>query len=276
MAPRASLCAGVWCERGGTRRRSLPGKHLCGSCVHLLGANLNSMPLLYAGCGENLEARGSMPSRVSGGPPPGIRFNVAAADCRADMLAVLAAWSDLVAEQRSASPPRRRVPEMAAMLVRHLDWLAGHPAAPDLTAEINKLARAARQVIDPRWCRRIPIGPCVHPGCAGKLVAVIAAESDILPAEISCAVDPAHSWPSWAWTRLSRRLSARGTGSGAGSGADDVTGQWLSAAVIARVRGIPVGSVYRLASERGWRRRRVAGRTLYLAADVDAAITRPR
>lgn len=269
-APAVTLCTGVWCERGDTRRRTLPGKRLCGSCLNLLGKNLNSMPLLYAGCGENLDGGKSMPQRVSGGPLPGIKFNIAAADCRADIVAVLAAWSDLVAEQRSAAPPRRHVPEMAAMLMRHLDWLAAHPAAAELTEEINKLARAARQVIDPQWCRRIPIGPCVHPGCAGKLVAVIPAGCDILPAEISCAVDPAHSWPSRAWTQLRRRLSSCGTGA---EGQHDA-GRWLSAAAIASLWGVPLGSVYRLASERGWRRRREAGRTLYLAADVEAAIAR--
>ncbi|POX46534.1 hypothetical protein C3488_26230 [Streptomyces sp. Ru72] len=45
--------------------------------------------------------------------------------------------------------------------------------------------------------------------------------------------------------------------------------QWLSAAEVARLRDVPPGTVYRLASEHRWRRDKRAGRTYYWAQDVE-------
>ncbi|NGO68929.1 hypothetical protein G5C65_11295 [Streptomyces sp. SB3404] len=49
---------------------------------------------------------------------------------------------------------------------------------------------------------------------------------------------------------------------------------WLTAADISRLWHLPQGSVYRLASERRWRRRSRGGRTYYHGTDVTSALQR--
>ncbi|MBL3670743.1 hypothetical protein JL475_33230 [Streptomyces sp. M2CJ-2] len=53
---------------------------------------------------------------------------------------------------------------------------------------------------------------------------------------------------------------------------------WLTASDITRLWATPSGSVYRLASQREWRRRSQGGRTYYHEADVVRALSerRPR
>jgi hypothetical protein len=50
--------------------------------------------------------------------------------------------------------------------------------------------------------------------------------------------------------------------------------RWLGAADIARLWTTTTGTVYRLASEQGWRRLTRAGRTFYAESDVHGCFTR--
>jgi hypothetical protein len=52
--------------------------------------------------------------------------------------------------------------------------------------------------------------------------------------------------------------------------------QWLSPSAISRLWSIAPGSVYRLASERRWRRRTRSGRVYYCIDDVEEALRGPR
>ena len=108
------------------------------------------------------------------------------------------------------------------------------------------------------------------------------------------------------WLRLSRRLSAaapsgnrsdaagaahssgtsEGTGGADGSRTAEAAGgprpaagtvgdgrvQWLTPAQVSCVWSVPLGSVYRLASERRWRRHSGSGRAYYHAADVEKTL----
>lgn len=189
---------------------------------------------------------------------PGMPFNVAAAEVRAAILGVLGSWSGMVAAERSVTPPRRTVRALARFLGRHVDWLAAQDTATEVTEEIAQLARSARRAAYPDPVRRVEIGRCVEAACAGALVALVRPKNPALPAEISCDADPSHRWPETEWTQLGRRMPASTTPAQG----------WLSAADVSRLWSIPAGSVYRLASERRWRRRSRGNRTVYHQADV--------
>lgn len=166
----------------------------------------------------------------------------------------------MVADRRGIGIPERTVEALANFLARHADWLAAQEIAPEVTSEMAALVRQARAISDPHWRRRVRVGTCVQPGCPGHLTAMVRPQEATLPSEITCDRDPAHCWPADTWIRLSGQIGrpARAT-------------VWLTAADISRIWRTPVGSVYRLACEGEWRRRRAAGRTYYHEADVEQA-----
>lgn len=259
-----ALCSGIDCRqraaRGSERRLPEAGRRLCTGCREGLSARLTGLPGLYRACEEALGGSlGRRQERTSGGRPPGMPFNGAAAEARSAILGVLSAWCGLVAEERGVPGPRRAVDDLARFLDRHADWLSCHPAAEELTEEVRRLVGAARSVLRLESFRRVPVGVCAEPGCPGRLTALVRVDEPAVPMEITCGADQGHRWTGQEWLRLSRRLAGP-------AGAAD---RWLTAAQITQLWGIPSGSVYRLASEHRWRRRRDAGRTYYLETDVD-------
>jgi len=260
-----SLCAGAYCED--QRRIRLTGLVLCATCLRGITRGLRQLPPLYQACGRLLGggAQQYMRDKVSANPTPGMRFNSAAAEARSCILSVLASWSGLVAQERRVSAPARTAATLAEFLLTHCQWIAAHEAAPELTGEIRQLVRRASMVAFPSRPRSISVGPCPEADCGGTLCATVYPQ-DALPAEISCDADPAHVWSARAWLSLRRQISQR---------PGQAVGQWLSAADVSRLRDTPPGNVYRLASERRWRRRREAGRTYYYAPDVERTFQLP-
>lgn len=228
---------------------------MCQACEQGLARDLTRLPGLYDECGRRLTGSHahSTSDRTSGGPLPGMPFNTAAADVRKAILAMLSSWSSLVADERGLAPPARRVADLSRFLLRHVPWLITHAAAAEATHEIAALAGRARKVAEPAPRRRVRIGACVERDCRGELASV-------RPGEIACSSDAAHRWGAEEWTRLSRRLSSAGSE------------LWLGAADISRLWRVPTGSVYRMASERGWRRRSQAGHTYYDGSDVERTL----
>lgn len=290
-----ALCAGAGCRRrdaSGRARGRLTGRaRLCRSCGEELVAGLESLPPLYDECGLLLEGSARSEVRTSGGPMPGMPFNIAAAEVRSAILGVLGSWSGMVAKERRIGPPRRSVAALAAFLATHADWLGRHTAAPEVSQEVARLVRSARRVAYPQHTRRVPVGSCVETGCPGELVAVVRPEQPTAPTEITCGADPAHRWSGAEWVRLSHRMAetdpSSGTGPSSGdapfsassegpaaSGAAEASTRWLSAADISRLWRTAAGSVYRLASEERWRRRSRSGRTYYHGGDVDLTFSR--
>ncbi|MFC0037765.1 hypothetical protein [Actinomadura rayongensis] len=229
------------------------GARLCRPCRDGVATALRGLPALYAETGRRLDGTGRRGDRTTGGGLPGLPFNAGAAEIRSAIVALLASWSDLVADQRRVGLPRREVTAMAAFLERHLDWLAGHEAAADFGAEIGRLTRAARRIAYPDRARRVPVGPCVEDDCPGSLVAETRDRAVIV-----CDTDPAHRWTDDQWVALSGRIGRTGE-------------LWLSTGDIARLWNAAPGSIYRMASEQRWRRRSENGRTRYHAEDVDRA-----
>ncbi|MFC8846781.1 MULTISPECIES: hypothetical protein [unclassified Micromonospora] len=198
------------------------------------------------------------------------------AETRSTILGVLGCWAGLVVDERRVVAPARTAIGLANFLLRHLRWLAAHPAAGEFSDETARLVRSARRAAYPSQVRQVVLGVCVEPGCDGQLTALLR-PGDPTRTEIRCRKDAGHRWADHQWLELSRRMGD-GTAVPArriAGGRDAVPGvRWLAAADIARLWRVPSGTVYRLASEQGWERRRRAGRTLYLETDVSRTFDR--
>lgn len=268
----ARLCEGDACRgRPSGPRPAMPamrGRRLCRPCHGRLAGGLGLLPGLYAECEQLL---GGGPARqpaerTAGGSPSGLPFNSAAADVRTDIVKTLSSWCGLVVDQRRVSAPARTVAALAAFLALHADWLSGHPAAADLSREVARLVRGAHRVTRAEPVRDVRIGTCVVQGCRGVLRAAVRGSRPAQPLEIHCTEDVRHVWAGQQWTQLSRLLE-----SGPESvGRSAERARWLTAADISRLWSTPVGTVYRLANERRWRRQSRAGRTYYSEPDVRA------
>ncbi|MET9956825.1 hypothetical protein ABZ135_35490 [Streptomyces sp. NPDC006339] len=278
-----TVCVGAGCVRregaGRARRPAAAASRLCLDCHERLVRDLNRLPELYEECARHLDGSGGGDralEKTSGGPLPGMPFNLRAADVRTSILAVLSGWASLVLEERGLAGPRRAVGPLVHFLTRNGAWLAAHDAAGEASAEIAGLVRKALGVIDPATSRRIAVGACVEPGCSGALTAVVQPRRPQLPATITCGADVSHHWVGHEWLQLSRRLGAAAAtapASGPAEPAGTVTDleaevRWMTAADIARLWDMPPGSVYRHASTQKWRRRSGNGRTYYHAGDV--------
>ncbi|WP_165984125.1 hypothetical protein [Streptomyces sp. YIM 98790] len=273
--PAPALCSGSLCrQRAATARAAhpaAPGQRLCVRCRNRLRDTLLGLPSLHGECGQLLSTArtsGAARQKISGGRPSGLPFNADAADVRSDIKGLLASWSALVADENALAPPPCTVGGLARFLVRHLRWLAAHPAAGDASAEFAEVGERARRIAGRGGVqRRIPVGVCVREGCPGELVALLdAGGGGGSPGEILCTADPGHVWPSGQWSVL-QGLSRR-----TGTAEERSAERWLTAAEVSRLFGAPAGTVYRLASEHAWRRRRSAGRTRYAMSDAVASL----
>jgi hypothetical protein len=236
------------------------GRQLCCPCLDALTDRLGALPALYRSCGSALEGEATgLREKTSGGPLPGRALNTAAVEVRAEILTVLASWSGLVVQERRASTPDRDVELLAGFLLTHTEWLAVHPAADELTAEIARVERAARRVAHGERVRSMAVGPCVVPACGGELTAAVRPDHGT---RVQCGTDPDHSWDGPQLTGLRREMEP------------SAPERWLTAADISRLWRTPSGTVYRLASEQGWGRITRAGRTYYAESDVHACFTR--
>lgn len=207
-----------------------------------------------------------MPAPVGGDrvTVPGIPSNGPAVEARAEIRGTLASWADLIVEGRTVRLPLRTVPALAAFLRRHLAWLATHPAAEDAAAEIDALVRRTLPITRPRPERRVSVGPCIAAGCHGRLTAVVREPGALHPSAVECNADRTHRWPSDRWRALHRGRPGAGGTSG------------LSSREISTAWRIPAGTVYWLANEHRWRRRRDGRRVYYAQEDVFTTLGRDR
>lgn len=265
------FCRGAGCT-GSTdtvqgRRQALPGSLLCSLCRNRLERDMESLPRLYADCGHSLSTIAAPArERVRGTTRKDMPFNGTAAECRSQILGVLSSWANLVVEQRGVSTPDRNVTALSALLHKHSAWLADQPFAGDASEEFTRLVSFALRVTGQSRTVHRRVGACVEAECPGTLFARVDAGGKG-PAEIRCENDSSHTWSTSEWTALSQRMrnrAATGTTSAA---------RWLSPKVIARLWEVPPGTVYRLASEHGWRRIRKKGRTYYAEDDVHLVLS---
>jgi hypothetical protein len=174
------LCGSRDCrrERAGGRRacRAEQGLELCRFCCARVRDDLGELPKLYEEFESSLTRFPfAFEERVSGGEMKGLCLNEASVDARREIISVLATWSGMVAEERRlAASPRRDVPDLAAFLTRHLDWLLAHPA--------GRLRWGVPEATIRKWASRGKISRYGRPGRAeydlGELIEIAAARHD--------------------------------------------------------------------------------------------------
>ncbi|MEU9886154.1 hypothetical protein [Sphaerisporangium sp. NPDC051011] len=199
-------CEAPLCHRpasGDARPPALPGLRVCAACRASARRGLLALPDLHEACAEALTSGPrSFTERVSGRRPSGISLNEDAVSARGDVVAFLACWTALVADERGTPGPRSsQVTRLAVFLGEHLDWLLGHPAARSLTEEIAEVAAAARAVLEPRDGSRREIGSCANPGCS---LSLYAESGPGRASEVSC--EAGHVWHPREWLLLGRPL----------------------------------------------------------------------
>lgn len=172
---------------------------------------LRGLPEVYQEC-EGILVRtpqGAAVERVNRTKRAGTTLNERAVQVRTDILAVLASWCGLVADERAVPrPERREVAHLVDYLDRHLDWLATHPAAADFAGELSTVTRAAQAVLDPDPTVRTELGTCGEVGCEQPVYATFRGESPV--PQVGCTAG--HVWQPHQWLLLGQRM-ARGTGS---------------------------------------------------------------
>ncbi|GLZ15459.1 hypothetical protein Acsp04_56940 [Actinomadura sp. NBRC 104425] len=205
------VCAARGCERtaGPRSRGQAPpvAPRLCVRCRRRVEADLRRLPVLYAECEQALVPSSWMlTERVTGGRRTGPAPDEAVMAARSDMLAVLAGWAGLVAEQRRvARPARREVGDLCRYLVRHLDWLLAHDGGAEFAAEIVAVADQARRALHgPKAVRRV-LGTCVHTGCDGEMYAMSGSGKEVRPTDVRC--DRGHTWPPSRRLELFARMN---------------------------------------------------------------------
>jgi hypothetical protein len=167
--------------------------------------NLTELPELYQRC-ESLLVRfpPAFTQRVAGGGTAGLVLDERVTEARGGIVAVLASWSGLVADERDVGRPRRDAAELSAFLAVHLDWLLDHPAGPCFAEELLAAAAAAREVSGGGARPGIELGRCVEEGCDDAMIATWGTSSEL---EVRCAAG--HSWRARQWLRLARQIQVR-------------------------------------------------------------------
>jgi hypothetical protein len=199
----SNACLAPACRSASSGSRHVSDRPVCAACRDHVASRLRELPALYHACASALECgRSSTGERVSGWWPRGISLNQAAFDARIAIEDVLADWCAMVVDERGITgPPGGQVPRLASFLADQLDWLTVHCAATDFPEEIERLAAAARDALDPHPRLPAALGACIEPGCGQPIRATSVAR---VP-QVAC--DAGHTWQPHQWLQLRRRMS---------------------------------------------------------------------
>lgn len=173
---------------------ALPGLRLCRHHRRWLDRDLTGLPALHARLATVLPTAtgGGGAGPVSGTSSAPLPINPAVAEVRDQIRHDLVWWCLFTAEHRGiAALPDNRVPDVAAWLARHAEWIAGHAvAAAECPPVMRDLAQRAHSLLNPSGAKRIRVGAChdaTEDGpCRGVLWATCRAEDDVRPSEIYC------------------------------------------------------------------------------------------
>ncbi|MER7836490.1 OvmZ protein [Streptomyces sp. NPDC096040] len=182
---------------------------ICARCVDRIDGGLRTLLDLYRESDQAL-VPGSpvLRERVSGSRATvGIVLDEQALTLRTRTTEVMALWARLVVDERAGTRPgstERGVAALVRFLRRQLPWLAGHPAGVDFDEELTELLAEFRGLLGPGPARRLELGPCTRPGCAGTLYGVLPADGgDRVPSQVSC--DGGHLLPPRQWLLVAGR-----------------------------------------------------------------------
>lgn len=142
--------------------------------------------------------------RISGTADVGLKLNHAAADTRTLIRDCLIAAATLIHHKRGFAWPTNRISAFADYVATSSQWLAAHPTAGRISRDLDLLVSQARGIAYPTGTRRFSVGGC--PKCDGDLIAVLRDDASLLPKELVCGTEPAHTWTADQWIRLGRQL----------------------------------------------------------------------
>ncbi len=154
-------------------RRAIDGGYICDG--HL--GELRMLVTEMADRADDLD-RANGPGGKRSGTGDGITIDLAAAEQRAQMAAVMASWCRVVAEDRGiATPAGPELYRTVPWLERHVDWCAAQPWVDEMLLELRSVAGRAVGLTDIP-SRRIPLGEqCLTHAegerCTGAIVIVI-------------------------------------------------------------------------------------------------------
>jgi hypothetical protein len=197
-APKAERCIRKRC--GGSRTL------LCGTCRERLAAELKDLPRTHDNLVQAMIPMSRPPfPRVKGTrSTSGITIDEDASSGRSEILGFLRSWSALVADERSLrKPASQECHALTSFLLTHLDWLLAHPTAADFDEETHTLAARLRRITD-SVLTQFDIGPCVQPGCGGRLFALQSGNTGKY--EVQCG--EGHAWQANQWLHLYWKLQA--------------------------------------------------------------------
>ena len=118
-------------------RRHTDADRLCAGCRDRLAQDLVELSELYEMCVFAVEL--SDP----GSTHPAVAI-------QSEVSRVLAAWCDTVAGERGVAVPEGPgVRPLTDFLVRHLDWLSGHPSAAGCADVVDELVSTIREALRP-------------------------------------------------------------------------------------------------------------------------------
>lgn len=205
-ASRTELCIGIRCGgvRGSVGCMDATSPQFCGTCYQRLAAELKDLPRIYNSLVQAMlpSPRPSFQRVIGVRGVSGIKFNEDVSSGRSEILGFLRSWSALVADECSVRKPASDdCGALASFLLRHLDWLLGHPAAGDFEEEMHELTAHVRQISDSAPAQ-FEIGPCVRPGCDTPLFAVPSSGNGRY--EVRCGAG--HAWQADQWLQLYRKL----------------------------------------------------------------------
>jgi hypothetical protein len=189
------------CRQGLGNRGSI-----CARCRDRVHHDLTELPQLYQACEQLLiNTPLQQLERVNGRGGSTIPLNASVATLRSEIMGTLASWSGLVvSEQRISRPPNRTAADLSAFLVRHLDWLAGHPAAGDFADEVCAMVSTARMRAVVTTSTRIELGSCTQPGCDEVIRASFQYWEGRAVHQVGCG--SGHRWETHQWLLLAQQL----------------------------------------------------------------------
>ncbi len=174
------------------------------SLAERLIAKLRDVGEVYRESEEELAVLSGRPlERVSGTQSVGIRLDEETLTLRSQVTDLLCSWAGLVvSERRLPASVGREVPALLHFLSGHVRWLAEHPAAQDLDAELSALLDSSRARLEPQ-SYEVSLGVCCHPGCTAGLQATLSGTGHTVYSRVAC--DAGHTVPPKEWLLLSGR-----------------------------------------------------------------------
>lgn len=255
-------CATDDCK-GCQPRLAADGLRLCEVHVRRLGEHAHQAADVYTELALALLTSGRPDERTSGSKERGAVLNERAVQARTTIRHTLVSWCRLVSEERGITLPNDDITSLASYVAKHAQWLGAHPAAGECSDELEELARGKPwRIAYPTGARVVEVGACPLDGCGGTVRAILRRTDSLLPSELVCDTDGSHRWSAEKWRAFARTAHP-----------DAAHPRSYTAAEIAREHGLPLGTVYWLAKQHGWRRSNDGRRpVLYVAADVEATL----